>query len=360
MDKHVLKIVRGLYFKRFSFDQISQSTGLDESKIRYIVRSQKFNSKRERYYRFLVNYAYSHGMQVSEVAEKTGVSELSLKRVKRKYKIETKRFNVHNRRITENIKQDMIEMYNSGMSADKIALHFNFKTSKTVLDVLKTHKISRRKPTRTEYTDYNTSCFKKINSHDSAYILGLLYTDGYVLRDYQGVGIQLTISDKYLLERVAKHFGKSATVKNINCDRKRKAMPNVKDMARLTVYSAEISNDLKKLGVVRNKTYILEMASIPKKYLYSFARGVIDGDGTIGVYKNNIQCKFSTKSKMFAEGFQQAFPEAISVHEQKNGMYYVNILGGSAGVTAFLKKMYKNKGDLYLERKYVKVEGKIS
>jgi intein/homing endonuclease len=48
-----------------------------------------------------------------------------------------------------------------------------------------------------------------------------------------------------------------------------------------------LHDDLKNLGVMPNKSKIVEFPSediLPKEYLFSFVRGLIDGDGTIGLY----------------------------------------------------------------------------
>ncbi len=85
----------------------------------------------------------------------------------------------------------MIVMYEAGDTGSKIAKHFGFKTSKTLGDVLKKHGILSRPPRMRRRLDY--SYLEKIDSHDKAYILGLLYTDGYVYKNYEGFCIQLTL-----------------------------------------------------------------------------------------------------------------------------------------------------------------------
>lgn len=308
----------------------------------------------------LINEAYSSKRSIKDIAVENGIKPSTLGRIKRKYGIKTKRF-VHNKRITNQMEQDMIQLYQSGKSSGEIAKIYGYKTRNTVLNVLKKHEI-KAKLGNEDYTQYNKDIFNKINSHDKAYILGLLYTDGYVIRDYEGVAIQLTLEDRYILDRIAPLFGLSASVIYINCDTKRKKMPNAKDMARLSVYCPKISEDLKKLGVIREKTCNLSIdAHIPKKYIYSFLRGVIDGDGTLGIAKTgNIWCQISTKSEKFAIGIcNLPISDKFVRHSNPVGQWTVRLAGGNKQTIKFLKKMYKNKGNLYLERKYERIKSYI-
>jgi hypothetical protein len=102
---------------------------------------------------------------------------------------------------------------------------------------------------------------------------------------------------------------------------------------------------------------------IYKKYRYSFLRGVIDGDGTIVIGKNNhICCQFSTMSKNFAKQICNNFVnDVLNCYTiKKTGIKLISIGGGNKKVISFLKKIYKNKSNLYLERKYAKVQDKIN
>lgn len=326
----------------------------------YIRMHNTVKDDKELFYLNIIESAYSSGISIQEAAIKAGVNPEAVNKVKRKYGIKTKRF-VHNKRITKEIEKEIIDSYLSGVSSNKVAKKFGYKTSNTVLNVLKKYKIIRRKGIQ-DYTQYNLDIFHKIDNHVKAYILGLLYTDGYVYRDYRGVCIQLTESDGYLLRRIACVFGKSSSLIHIDCSTKRKRNPNAKDMFRLGVYSPKISKDLKKLGIVRGKTYVLTIPRgiLAKKYIYSFARGVIDGDGTLGVSKRGyLYCRFVTKSEKFARSFAALpFDERFSVY-YRNSIYIVELAGGQKSIVSFLQKMYKEKEEFYLERKYEKVKNKI-
>ena len=49
----------------------------------------------------------------------------------------------------------------------------------------------------------------------------------------------------------------------------------------LIINSKEIKRDLEKLGVLANKSLTVPFPDVPKEFLSSFVRGVIDGDGWV-------------------------------------------------------------------------------
>jgi intein/homing endonuclease len=317
--------------------------------------------EKEKWYLGLILDAYANGRSMAYVSKKYGINYEALGKVKRKNNVKTKLFSCHNKRINDNIELEMIKMYKKGKSSNFIAKQFGFKTRNTVLQVLNKHGVKTKKGI-SDYTKYNADVFKKIDSHDKAYILGLIYTDGYIYKDYRGVCIQLTESDRYLLEKIADFFGESSSVISINCESKRKIMAGAKDMARLGVYCPAIAEDLKKHGVLKNKTYNLSLdAKIPKRYLYSFLRGIIDGDGTLGIAKTkNIWCNISTRSEKFAKDICSLdIPDKFVRTCNPAGQWTVRLSGGNEATKSFLKKIYKNKGSLYLKRKYAKIKSQI-
>jgi len=365
MEKYeydIMRKIRKLYFTHYSQVDIAKKLNLGRPYVVKIIKNRNFIAKKERYYRFLIEHAYCNNMSISDVAKIAGVKNRVLTSIKRKYKIVTKRF-VWNKKINDEIKKQIIDYYEKGFSCGEIAKKFNFKTSKTVEDVLEKNGVSRRLPRETKRYDYNY--FSLIDSHEKAYILGLLYTDGYIYKDYKGLCIQLTESDGYLLEKIAKKIGPAVSIIKINCDTKRKTTPNAKDMVRLGIYSKTLSEQVKNLGVVKRKTYDMEIPLdlIKEEFRYSLLRGIVDGDGTIGIAKTgNIWFKIATKSERFANSICSLVSDNFSVYKFKNkygDMFSVILKGGNASTINCLKKMYADKNDLYLLRKYDRIKSLI-
>lgn len=358
MDIREYKKIRKMFYTHNSYSQIANYTGLSEKYIAKIIVEKSLAKKRDRYYLFLVQYAYNHKLQIKQIADAVGISAAALRRVKRENNITTRRFWTHNKKINDTMKNEMVDFYLSGLNCAQIAKQFGFKTGKTVEDVLKEKKISCRDPKKLKNLDY--SYFENIDSHEKAYILGLLYTDGYVYRDYEGFCIQLTESDGYLLKRIAQKIGSSASTIHIKCDAKRVKNPNAKDMIRLGVYSRIIGQQIKKYGVVKRKTYDLQIAKnfINEEFKYSLLRGIIDGDGTVGVAKNkNIWLKIVTKSQNFADDICCLFENFFKYEYQNSygSMFSLILQGGNKKTIEILRKIYQNKGDLFLQRKFDKI-----
>lgn len=268
-----------------------------------------------------------------------------------------------NKRINSKIEKEMIKMYKNGYSSLKIAEKFGYKSHKTVLDVLTKNNIEKRSTAR--QTNYNTSFFRKVNSHDVAYIFGFLCADGYILKDYVGIALQLQYKDYHILKSIKQRLGESCSIIKIDHSKRRSKGVNSQDMHRLTVHNKEMSQDVKKFGIVKNKTKVLTIKKrIPKKYASSFVRGVFDGDGTIGVSSNgNIWCQFVTASEIFAIDVGELlsdFNYKIQKPSKNRTTFTLRISGGNVETIKFLRWMYKDKEDLYLRRKYEKLQSYLN
>lgn len=147
-------------------------------------------------------------------------------------------------------------------------------------------------------------------------------------------------------------------------------MPNARDMVRLNINNRKVAEDLKKLGVVRNKSKILRYnGCVPEKYLSSFFRGLIDGDGCIWTGNKRIQIQLASASRLFINDLLLLKPQWFSVHQCRMTnktnrkiciIYNLYVKNGNEDRISFLRWIYKNKCDLYLRRKYAKVQDKIS
>ena len=136
-------------------------------------------------------------------------------------------------------------------------------------------------------------------------------------------------------------------------------------MSRLTCHCPKFCKDLKKYEFVKNKTKILKFPRIKNRLYSSFFRGYIDGDGTVGINKSNNYpwCKFVSASKDFVYPAKDKIEELgfkTSVYHKKPGLYELYICGGRCVIKNFLKWIYRYKNDLYLRRKYEKMQSEIS
>ena len=158
------------------------------------------------------------------------------------------------------------------------------RTERYVSRVLKNNKVKIERRINEKYTLTKTY-FDKITTQEQAYILGLLYADGWNSTEKGMVGLQLQKRDEHILEEINKLIGSSKPLLQIKAKK-----PTHQDSVRLLICSNYISELLRQLGLVKNKSLVLTFPNWLKPDLYAgFIRGYIDGDGCIlvkGVYGN--------------------------------------------------------------------------
>lgn len=130
------------------------------------------------------------------------------------------------------------------------------------------------------YNNINHNYFKVINDEHKAYWLGFLYADGYNNEKFYQVEITLKDEDKYILEELKKDCESIYDIKYKEVNLNGKVFP----CNRLTLYSKEISQDLKKLGCMQKKSLIIKFPTeeqVPDNLIHHFMRGYFDGNGCI-------------------------------------------------------------------------------
>ena len=160
------------------------------------------------------------------------------------------------------------------------------------------------------YEDY----FKRIDSENKSYILGLIYADGCISysKGSPSLSINLHNKDKYIIEFISQQLGKNITIySEVN-----------NTQSSIKVHRPSIINDLINLGVQFNKSTkgSMRLPCISKELLPHFIRGFMDGDGTVS--KKGHVCFYST-SRLFLEDLQSIFNELgcskkVHIHSVKN------------------------------------------
>ena len=363
VTENQISSIRKMFFLKKEMKDIEKKVDLTERVIRRIIKEKKWNQARERYYKMLCQKSLSLNVPLSLISEQAGVNYYGLCRIRKKYRICKAKKKAWNDRRTAQLEREVIDLYDSGLTAQQIVDRIGYKRKETVYQILEKNEINRREPKIQTY--YDESFFENIDTHEKAYVLGLIMTDGNIIKDYKGFEIQLTEEDGYILEKISDLIGASKThfVQKINYSNVRKkggTLKNARDMVRLSVYNQKIAEDLKKMGVVKNKTKVIRYNDcVPDEFMGSFFRGLIDGDGHIGIGKNGTcRCSLYSESLMFIEDLKKiALPFNFSIIQNGRNL---NVLGGKDAINDFLKWIYSEKGDFYLRRKYEKVQDKIS
>ena len=140
----------------------------------------------------------------------------------------------------------------------------------------------------------------------------------------------------------------------------------------MNIYNREIVKDLKELGIVQNKTFILGAFDfVPKEYELDFIRGAFDGDGSVGRQggekcKNNyqIRVRFFSASKAFLTYIRDVLTQNgltdVKIYQdlkRKTNFYY--IIYSTNDSINFYNKIY-NGASIYLDRKKEKFDELVS
>lgn len=216
----------------------------------------------------------------------------------------------------------------------------------------------------------NLDLFKEINDETSAYWLGFIYADGYIVSrdDSHELGIELSHIDELHLHKFNSLFNnyyKVVTkIKNYNSLDKYNNNPirnKEGKMCSIRIYSKSIVEDLIIQNIVPNKTHsdIFPKLSETPMFLH-FLRGYIDGDGSYIIYnykghdyvnisivsnnthvlefiKEKLKCNFNIKSNIC-----------------KDGNSYKLQIRRKADCIELINLMYDN-ATVYLDRKFDKV-----
>lgn len=204
----------------------------------------------------------------------------------------------------------------------------------------------------------NESFFEKINSSKKAYILGLIYSDGWNNISGNRWGIQLNKEDEYILKEISEAIEYSGSIKTL-----KPSCENGGYRSRLEICSKKMCNDLLKLGVFQRKSLILDFDEkiLHDSFVADFFRGIFDGDGTIYIGKNSQYEVKITSSIKFCEKTQSFFEKFIN-YKPKIYKYKKNELSadlrfkGRNNVLKFLNWIYAQKSNLFLKRKFVKYQ----
>lgn len=134
--------------------------------------------------------------------------------------------------------------------------------------------------------------FTNISNEIEAYILGFIYSDGYITINNR-MGIKIIKSDFKHLEKIKNYISPNS---NIYTD---------KNSLCFTIQSEDIFKNLVKWGVKLNKSQkLLKIPKIPKGLIRHFIRGYFDGDGTVYLDGKYLKAGIYSTSKEFLEEIQ--------------------------------------------------------
>ena len=168
--------------------------------------------------------------------------------------------------------------------------------------------------------DINDDYFEKIDNHNKAYVLGAMYSDGYlVIEGTKTKRIGIDSIDREWLENIAKdmqYTGEIVELKN-----RKSGYNSRKPSYRFKISSPKLYEDLIKLGCFEHKTEILQFPTeeqVPKEFLNSFIAGYLDGDGSLSIVTEKtgyIRFRMTfTGTREMMQGIQNYFQSSLIEH----------------------------------------------
>ena len=249
--------------------------------------------------------------------------------------------------------ENIVNLYNSGLSQSKVGSIYNVGHY-IIGKILKKCGVKSRDDSHKsrKYT-INENYFDIIDSSNKAYILGLLYSDGCNYPPQHRVKLELQERDKDILDKINVEIQSN---KPLNFNNLNSKNPNWQNTYRLDITNKHISDKLVDLGVVQNKSLILEFPRFLDKSMYGpFLRGYLDGDGHIEWGNTRFITIVSTQKfceyvKYFCEN-DLNIKCSICNTANKDSNTKLLYIHGKQRIKLFLDFIYKD-AELYIERKY--------
>lgn len=250
------------------------------------------------------------------------------------------------------------EMYSQEIGLREIGKAFNCSQG-AITNVLKRNgvKIRGKGCSRKKLKSHNldVSYFENIDSVDKAYWLGVLTADGSISKD--GYKTTLSLKDFDLIYKFKKAINSEHKISERNIFDKRTSKTYTS--YSLQVCSKEFTKNLINLGITNRKSYVCNFPEINNKYIFSYLRGLLDGDGSIIVEDESIKkIRISfIATKEIIEGIHKylkseigANPHPVYIISENVNVYKTYYFGDAKMI---LKKIYENSdSENRMNRKY--------
>lgn len=203
------------------------------------------------------------------------------------------------KKLSKSQEQQLVEEYRNGTSVKELMAKYGYKSKKSIIDKVKKFFPNDYKNIIIEAQNSRRGyvySLKEITSPFDAYFVGLLLTDGYVLSDRNGIGLDMT--DEDAISFIAKTIGTSYKVYTDDNN-------NHKPRFRVVITSPDIKENVARFGVIPQKSLKIQkpiLLDSERKYLPYIIRGIIDGDGCVSKTSyGGAQFYIVTMSEKFAD-----------------------------------------------------------
>jgi hypothetical protein len=194
--------------------------------------------------------------------------------------------------------------------------------------------------TKTKCTVSNENYFETINEK-SAYALGIMYSDGWVSKN-NSVNISQSIENSEILDFFYKELG----FYGFYYLAPQKIQNKVRYYPTISFTSVKMIKDLKKYGIIPNKTDKIVLPTLKSEYMRYLLLGIFDGDGCI---------HFSGKNTVF--NIAGTKDSIISIYKYFNNIginvKYAFVKGQTWLVYCYKKEEIKKIYELFYKDSYL-------
>lgn len=228
------------------------------------------------------------------------------------------------KKLSQEQELQLVKEYRNGTPVMELMAKYGYKTKKSIIDKVKKYYPENYqniiKDAQNNRRGYVYS-LAELTSPFDAYLVGLLLTDGYVLSDRDGLGLDMT--DEDVIKFVAETIG--TTYSSYEAEGK-------KTHYRVLITIPGISAQASRFGIIPRKSNIVpepQLFDKEKKLLPYIIRGIIDGDGSVAKTSyGGSQFFIVTKSEVFANWIKNTlenkfFMEDIVIRVSNEGLYRV-------------------------------------
>lgn len=182
-------------------------------------------------------------------------------------------------KLSKEKREEVVRRYLSGESATKLKDEFGYTAVSSVTKLVTCRGFKTRTAKESHPAKADETVFDAV-TEESAYWVGFLMADGNVNRDGQVITLSLQQRDKDHVEAFRRFLKAENPVRirmSSGCGLVKKKFSN----AMFSVSSTRLREALARFGVVPNKSLTAKVTGL--EFNRDFWRGLVDGDGSIGV-----------------------------------------------------------------------------
>lgn len=290
---------------------------------------------------------YNSGHGCDAVARQFGFSSWKTREFLKKHTAVGRR-----RKITEKQILEIIKDYKSGMSSLELGRKNNV-VSGIIIKYLRKNNVAIKSGGAKEYRKHHVDkyFFRKEFGEKLLWVLGWIYSDGNVAKDFSNFNITCHTMDSEVFKKIEKHLNGE----NLLC------WPKNQNICWLRVHSIEMANDLNNLGCIPNKSLVVKYPDFLKNDEQNlwFLRGIFEGDGHVSLKHKGrsanaeIACgslDFLLSIRVFLN--KLGISNKILENKNNNGKRIL-ITNGIYEIERFMDAIYSNASpDCRMDRKY--------